>query len=85
MGTFSIEIKLDAVGSHGCQRDIKDGQQVKTQCGDPNCPDCLTRRFVADLKTQGHQLQSALFMNWPGQPTQVTDNLLTGIRTGSFY
>lgn len=85
MSTFDVRIELDADGTHGCQRDIKDGQIVKTICGDPNCPDCLTRQFVSDLKRQGHQIQSAKFINWPGQPTEVTDNLLTGIRTGSFY
>lgn len=85
MSVFNIELQIDATGSHGCQRDIKDGQEVKLQCDDPNCPDCLTRRYFAELKKQGHMIERALFIHWPGQATQVTDNLITGIRTGSFY
>lgn len=85
MGTFAIELQIESFGSHGCQRDVKDGEEVKEQCGDSDCPDCLTRRYFADLKKQGHAISKALFLHWPGQPTQVTDNLLTGIRTGSFY
>ena len=83
--TFAARIDIEVNGTHGCQRDIKDGQQVKVPCDDPNCPDCLTRKFVADLKAQGHTLLKADFLNWPGQPTEVRDDLLTGIRHGSFY
>lgn len=46
MGDFRIEV--NATGGHGCQRELKDGASVK-ECGDPNCPDCIARRFVAEL------------------------------------
>ena len=96
MGTFRIEIQ--AVGGHGCQREIKDGGTVNG-CGQPNCPDCLARDFVQRLKAAGvffgtAQLQNgdatsspseyARLTHWPGQPGEVRDDLLTATRSGSF-
>lgn len=84
MGHFRIEI--DAVGGHGCQRNVKDGGTV-TGCSGGNCPDCVTREFVAKLKSMGvfsSVPASAKLIHWPGQATSVVDDLLTGKRTGSF-
>jgi hypothetical protein len=47
------------------------------------CPDCRTREFVEDLGRR-MQVKSATFTHWPGQPTEVVDDLLTRIRKGSF-
>jgi len=77
MGNFTVEVK--AVGGHGCQREIKDGGTVG-DCGNPGCPDCLARRFVADLKKQGQSVETAFLTHWPGQESQVIDNE----RSGSF-
>lgn len=80
MGNFVIEI--EAIGGHGCQRELKDGEIVK-DCGQPRCPDCMTRRFVADL-AQSNSMIHARLTHWPFQDGSVFDNLLTGKRRGSF-
>lgn len=80
MGNFRIEI--DAVGGHGCQREAKDGELVYG-CRNMNCPDCLTREFVEKLKSK-MTVNSAKFTHWPGEKGQVSDDLLTYRRTGSF-
>jgi len=81
MGNYIIEI--EAVGGHGCERHVKDGG-TNHGCHQFGCPDCETRAFVKHLKAQGNSIQSATFTHWPGQPSEVKDDLLTGIRTGSF-
>lgn len=81
MGNFNISI--DAVGGHGCQRTIKDGGIV-TGCSQTYCPDCTTREFVAFLKAKGVTVNAARFTHWPGEPSEVVDDLITGIRAGSF-
>ena len=81
MGDFRIEV--NAVGGHGCQRELKDGANVES-CGNPGCPDCLARKFVADLKAQGQSVKDALLIHWPNGTPTIVDNLLTGKRTGSF-
>jgi hypothetical protein len=85
MGNFRIEI--DAVGGHGCQREVKDGGTVAESCGLAACPDCIARKFVAELKAAGvfnYPPASAKLTHWPGTPGEVRDDLLTGIRSGSF-
>lgn len=81
MGNYRVEV--EAVGGHGCQRAMKGGQAV-LGCGLSNCPDCIAREFVAELKRKGNSIVSAKLTHWPGQTSQVSDDLLTGIRTGSF-
>lgn len=81
MGQFRIEII--AVGGHGCQREVKDGEVV-AGCGQSSCPDCAAREFVARLKASGNSIEKAELTHWPGTTTEVRDNLLTGIRSGSF-
>lgn len=81
MGGFKIEVM--AAGGHGCRRDVKDGEVVEG-CGNDTCPDCTTRRFVADLRRKGNSLVSATLTHWPGQTGEVEDDLLTGKRKGSF-
>jgi hypothetical protein len=51
MGTFRIEIQ--AVGNHGCQREVKDGGTVDPICGSSSCPDCIARAVVQKLKDTG--------------------------------
>jgi len=85
MGTFRVDVQ--AVGGHGCQRDVKDGEVVQG-CGKPNCPDCIVREFVGKLKaisvfSYGVECHAKL-IHWPGQPNEVVDDLLTGIRKGNF-
>lgn len=81
MGNYRIEI--EAVGGHGCMRGLKDGEFVPG-CGTNDCPDCETRKFVALLKDTHQGVSKATLTHWPGEPTEVVDNLLTGLRKGSF-
>ena len=90
MGDFRIIV--DAVGGHGCQREVKDGGAVKDDCGQPSCPDCAARGFITKLKAQGCSVAAAKLYHWPqimadgllrerGGPI---DDLLSGKRSGSF-
>ncbi len=84
MGHFRIEI--DAVGGHGCDRNAQNNEFVQG-CGLPNCPDCLARAFVRDLKKRGffnNYPASAVLTHWPGTDGEVRDNLLSGRRKGQF-
>ena len=82
MGQFIVEI--DAVGAHGCQRNIKDGQLVQQFCGSVGCPDCQAREFVRLLKRSGTMVNSAKLTHWPGQTSTVQDDLITFVRKGNF-
>lgn len=91
MGTFRIEVQ--GVGGHGCQREVKSGQIVEG-CGLPGCPDCLARAFVKQLAragmfpsystTEPGNLVFAKLIHWPYGHGTVTDDLLTGLRSGNF-
>lgn len=81
MGQFNVNVT--AVGGHGCQREIKDGQEVKG-CGQSNCPDCIARDFYKKLCEIGCSVESATLIHWPGTSTEVVDDLITRIRKGNF-
>lgn len=91
MGDFRIVV--NAVGGHGCQRDLKDGERV-FGCGSMNCPDCLTAEFIAKLQRASTHVKDATLTHWPGQPSEVRDefivsdppigNLRGRVRRGSF-
>lgn len=81
MGQYRVEVT--AVGGHGCQREVKDGGSVEG-CGLLSCPDCAARRFIHDLQGSGQSIESATLTHWPGTDTEVVDDLLSGVRKGSF-
>lgn len=81
MGDFRIEV--NATGGHGCQRNLLSGSEVGV-CSDPNCPDCIARRFVEELKSRGVSVRDALLIHWPNSNPTIVDNLMTKKRTGSF-
>lgn len=81
MGNFVVEI--EAVGGHGCQREIGD-RGIVSGCRSDACPDCTARRFVADLRRKGNSLVRAKLIHWPGEHNQVVDDLMTGERAGKF-
>lgn len=62
MGDFRIVI--EAMGGHGCQREAKQGEAF-VGCGHENCPDCMARVFVDQLKVRGFQIFKATFTHWP--------------------
>lgn len=82
MGNFTIEVK--AVGGHGQDRSKKDGEVVNFENESENSPDAIAKRFVEELKAKGTNVESAKIVHWPGQSSEVTDDLITGIRTGNF-
>jgi hypothetical protein len=71
MGNFRLVI--DAVGGHGCQREVKDGGTV-IGCGRMDCPDCVAGALVTELaKRTGSSIQSASLTHWPGTSSEVVD------------
>jgi hypothetical protein len=81
MGQFIVHV--DAVGNHGCQREVKDGEIV-TGCRQAGCTDCITREYVEHLRNHGTSVSAATVTHWPGTESEVRDDLLTGKRSGSF-
>lgn len=82
MGNFTITIK--AVGGHGQDRSKKSGEVVDFSAESKNSPDAIAKRCVDELKAKGTHVESATITHWPGQESEVTDDLVTGIRTGKF-
>ena len=83
MGNFRIVI--EAVGGHGVDREPKDGEVVNFYKSGNNTPDALAK-FCADaLKYVANaQVNSATLTHWPGESSEVTDDLITGVRKGNF-
>jgi len=81
VGEFRVTV--EAVGGHGCQRQFGDGEHV-VGCERPGCPDCITREYVRRLKRSGATVNAAEILHWPREVGQVRDDLLTGMRRGSF-
>lgn len=80
MGQFRVVIT--GTGNHGCQRERTDGQEVEG-CGLPGCVDCWMRHVVAGLSNCA-TVKSAQLVHWPDTREEVTDDLVTRLRTGSF-
>jgi hypothetical protein len=76
MGNFKIEI--EAVGGHGIQREVKQGEIIPYDAAHPNEPDVLAKRFVEEF-ARSNSMVSAKLIHWP-DTTPIVDNLLTGIR-----
>ena len=82
MGRFIV--RVDAMGNHGCMREIKDGEVV-IGCDRQGCVDCITREYVRRLKRYGSStVDTASITHWPDTAGTVIDDLVTGKRTGSF-
>lgn len=81
MGMFRVQVQ--AVGNHGCQRDVKDGGIVEG-CGLPGCTDCITRTYISALKASGASVENAYITHWPESPNSILDDLCTKVREGSF-
>lgn len=92
MGDFRIVI--EAVGSHGQDRDKKTGDVVDFQTGGQNCPEALALKFIEAMKEAGMAPNQAYIVHWPidnyggqlknNRSSQIVDDLLTGKRNGSF-
>lgn len=82
MGNFRIVI--NAVGGHGQDREKKDGEVVDFTKDGQFSPEYIAQRCIAELKRFGNSVDSAHIVHWPETESEVTDDLLTGIRTGNF-
>ncbi len=81
MGTFNSSIT--GSGGHGCERRARAGDKLWGRCGRFTCPDCLAYDFVQRLKQGGyfsHNEAKAEFTHWPGQDSEVVDDLLANER-----
>lgn len=81
MGVFNINIT--GVGGHGCERNAKPGDKLFARCGRFSCPDCIAFDFTQRLKQMGVLNSSEAkseFTHWPGEPSQVIDDLLKNER-----
>ena len=76
MGNFKIEI--EAVGGHGVQRGVKQGEVIPYDTAHPNEPDVLAKRFVEEFGKSNNVL-SAKLIHWP-DTTPIVDDLKTGKR-----
>lgn len=74
MGTFKIEIT--AVGGHGVDRKPKEGEDINPYNEGSNTPDALAKSFVEILKYQGTNILEAKFIHWPGEKSEVMDDIL---------
>lgn len=82
MGQFKIEIT--AVGGHGVDREKKEGETVDFFEGGPNTVDASAHSLTLAIRDMGYQIESATITHWPGQESEVKDDLVTGIRKGNF-
>jgi hypothetical protein len=85
MGTFKIEI--EGIGSHGQDRNKKEGEVVNFFENGPTTPDAIAKATLEILKFHGVYFPpsaKATITHWPGEPSEVVDDLLTGIRKGNF-
>jgi hypothetical protein len=82
MGNFRIEI--EAVGGHGDSRDIKDGEELDLAGLPSTSVDRVAHEAVESLKGRGASIVSARIVHWPGQSSEVVDDVLAKTRHGSF-
>ena len=82
MGTFKINIT--AVGGHGQDRSKKDGEIVNFFEEGNTSPDAIAKIMVEMMKVHGINVEEAEIVHWPGEESEVKDDLITGKRTGNF-
>lgn len=80
MGDFRVTV--EAVGGHGCQRDLGSGAVVPG-CGGSACPDCITARYVAEMIRCGVSVKSAVLRHWPDTTGEVLDAFDTKVQGSS--
>lgn len=82
MGQFRIEIV--ATGGHGDRREIKDGEVLDLGSLPESSVDRVAHDAVEALRARGANVESAKLIHWPGQPSEVVDDVLNKVRHGSF-
>ena len=80
MATVRIQLEVDGAPS-GCHREVKDGGTVTTLCAKPGeCLDCMIRQFKNYMDQQNWKTNIAVIEH----PEGVKDDVVSGLRTGSF-
>lgn len=82
MGNFRVVI--NAVGGHGQDREKKNGEIVDFEKGGKFTPEMIALAAVDLFREKGNTIVSAEIIHWPGEESEVKDDLLTGIREGNF-
>lgn len=82
MGDFNITIH--GVGGHGQDRTKKDGEVVDFKEGGETTPDAIAKICTDALVAAGVSVKSATITHWPGQESEVVDDLVSGVRKGNF-
>ena len=82
MGSFTITIKC--VGDHGRDRSKKNGERVDFLSEGFRKPEVIAVEAINRLKETGAIVQEATITHWPGETSEVVDDLLTGERKGNF-
>lgn len=72
MGNFRIVI--DAVGGHGDDRTAKEGEPITL--GNWHSPDKAAKMALDIVKASGSSITSATLTHWPGEPSEVVDDLV---------
>ena len=76
MGAFRIVI--EGVGAHGDDRSAKEGEAIAF--GAYVTPDVIAKECVDDLRTIGVSDLKATLTHWPGETTEVIDDLVNMVR-----
>lgn len=78
MGNFRIVI--DAVGGHGVDRKAKEGEPIEIPPANAvhpyDSPDSIAKECVDRLKSAGMSELKASLIHWPGQESEVVDDLV---------
>ncbi len=85
MGNFRVEI--DSVGGHGCDRGAKEGENIVFNNNPDHiqyCPDCKVRKLVMEF-VNGWPGTRAKLIHWPGEPSEVVDDLVAGKRAKGHF
>jgi hypothetical protein len=82
MGNFRIVI--NAVGGHGVDREVKEGEVVNHFAEGLQTPDAMAKLFVTFLQANGISPDSAELIHWPGEDSEVIDDLISSVRKGNF-
>jgi hypothetical protein len=82
MGTFKIVV--EAVGGHGVDREAKNGEVVNFYKEGNSTPDAIAKTLIERMIWQGFDIKIAKLIHWPGDDSEVSDDLQTGVRSGNF-
>lgn len=75
---------ITGVGSHGVNREAKDGEQVNFNAEGDKSPDAIAKKITEELIASVASIDSAKLIHWPGQECEIVDDLVTGKRKGNF-